>query len=605
MKLTPKKISKRTPDKMLVLLGLPGLAYDGKKLIDVVDPAQLTPYRRIYTNSSLTSDIAEWLFANSGIAASHGEGAQISAVKWGKATTIRSLADFPSAFQRPAFGGCVESYLVALYDAVLALDGVLWESFGVKYKSNQTALHAAQLHLVDSYSQLSGNAAVFCRRAYTGGFNLARPAVYPSPHFLFDFNSLYGTALRECELPVGKPVYVDSYVGIGIYNCKVSDIKRDSPIRSLAVRISQFGGADVTARPLIRDGESAHVVLTSIDIDTIRTYGGTVEVVDGYHWMQTATPFATFIDHCEEVRTNVGGIAGKLAKWQQNALYGILGSRFTHTNNVYSVESPSDTALQIDDNLWQEVTTTIESKSTYKAPHWAAFIAAWGRAKLFNAIMVADPANVVYSATDSLLVNLSGYNKLMASGLVGTRYGELRLDKSYKAVTVINYNRYAGYLTTGGIDGAAAGAEWGEIELELRSYLSNQSPSPLIDHEIGSAFIPQYDEIVSTKDNPSETTHELSNELSNETGESPRETIHETNETIHETHMMDWVSLTREGLKHKIHYPERKHTATLSTRAQRLKYESLATPEELAADFEKEIADIEQRELQMLDSIPF
>lgn len=354
---------------------------------------------------------------------------------------------------------------IALLATIRAFEIRILELFGTPcgYTAGSTAIHAWIAHIPEghAYWRAREEVELFCRKGYFGGY------VYPgfsigvhSDVTSIDFNGAYAWAMRQgvpCGTPVATCRYLNDYPGI--YLCVVT-VPMDIAFPCIPSRNKSDG-------MLLWLTGTFETTITSMEIEYGKTKGITFKVVSGYYWPRVEYPFSEFLDRCERLEL-AGGAAKEAAKIMRNSLYGKFGTKLLQ--ECLFLYDPSDQPKidgtwtpyheQSGENIGEMhegVGIRFEkADARYIMPHWAAWITATQRLRLFKCFDVIGIEQVRYADTDSVKANTLAILRLVDVGAVtlstaetgpGSYYGSAKVDEKYHWFEVLGVKNYRGILT--------------------------------------------------------------------------------------------------------------------------------------------------------------
>lgn len=372
-----------------------------------------------------------------------------------------------------------------LISIINAIDDVVFAGFGARLAMTipSTAMEAWKRHIPkgEVYSRQHSDVEILARDAFFGGWNYIRNTDKHLEGVYYDANSLYAYVMRRYGVPSGRASAVSEYVSgdIGIYNVRVSGLY-PGMINPVSVRV----GFEV-AHPVCDDeSDGFQTSMTSVDIESCRRQGITISVIDGYRWKAMCYPFGEFVDKCETLRAenDRGSALNAMAKLLQASLFGKFGAQsfnkevfvtqsdlsshgFTLAEGLCGFSEDGETGI----NRWIRDT---ESTTGTIQPHWAAFITAHARAYMLSAVDIAGFENLLYAATDSLILTSEGSARLEASAYCQNpeEYGKFKTVHKFLEFRAFAQNRYAGSAVTSDGEYYVFGASSGIPESEQMDY---------------------------------------------------------------------------------------------------------------------------------------
>lgn len=291
------------------------------------------------------------------------------------------------------------------------------------------------------------------RQAYHGGrVECYRIGKLPNEtYYYLDINSMYPYIMLNSELP-----------------CKLLGLQYEVPIDYLPARVSRYYAiADVSldtksnAYPYIHNkllvfptgrfrtvlhNSELKIALANGDITAVHScavYDKDILFDKYVNFFYKVKQQAT-IEHNLSQRT--------IAKLFMNSLYGkfgqsgverkVIGKLVNHeTWRVTAIDETDNTRFQ--EIAWNGVVyrELREGEAYLSAPSIAGAITAEARSYLYSLFIKAGTDNVIYTDTDSLMVNECGFNNLRGL-LDDLKLGYLKLEKSSNDVTIYNCKDY-------------------------------------------------------------------------------------------------------------------------------------------------------------------
>lgn len=244
------------------------------------------------------------------------------------------------------------------------------------------------------------------RKTYKGGFTYLNP-IYKNKKVgkgtVYDVNSMYPWAMRECMLPYGRPFYFSGkYEYNSIYplyvQCLTCEFKiKEGHIPSIQIKHSYI----YSDTEYLRESEGETVLyLTSVDLKLffdnydVKVY----EWNGGYMFMGQVGMFTDYIDYWykEKDENKKTGNSGrvKIAKLMLNSLYGKFGANPKGCSKIpYFDEEKDKVCFRM---------SPPEEHTTYYVPV-ASFITSYARDKIIRAAERFGD-RFIYADTDSLHV---------------------------------------------------------------------------------------------------------------------------------------------------------------------------------------------------------
>lgn len=348
--------------------------------------------------------------------------------------------------------------LVALYECLESIQTIMRENFqvyGLKPTIGALAMAAFKNMTTWDRPYINDHQLTAFRKSYRGGFVPLRSVKVHENCTTFDVNAMYAHAMRNLQVPMTRAVHcsreLDPLQFRGIYRCQVQCNPDDTPMTVLMTNQQGHSSAPYGA------WEDWY---TDIDIALARKYGYTISVIEGYVWsLDDCKPiFNDFVDTCE--RLEMGAKEREdwatvlVIKKLRNNLYGKFATHETHMNKVIARECPDGWKEVMNiDGSYTDMQYEIERKVIlpYLMPHWASFITSMARTHLLNASYeIFEPKNVIYGDTDSSVVTAKGTENMIASGNVGDRYGQWKIEKHWIDFQAHAPKMYSGHILKDG-----------------------------------------------------------------------------------------------------------------------------------------------------------
>lgn len=316
---------------------------------------------------------------------------------------------------------------------------LIYDTFGVnaKYTTSSTALSAWRTTMKHTLYRLSDDKDTFIRKAYSGGLVYVKKIDLYSDIYVYDFNSMYPSVMRDNRFPHGNSFYVGKFSGQGFYHCQVDSKHAKFLFLNGYVNDKKYARCKGKFEAWITDVE----YLLALELDY------QIEVLEGLVFEQSDYLFKDFVDMCERLRLAHGkDSVGTIVKYIQNSLYGKFGTKKEREQIVYSPNDEMDNKTPFIDplsGLFQGLYIDIAiTNEPYMLPHLAAYTTSLARVKLVRAILSAGMSNVIYGDTDSLFVNEKGKEKL--SFLLGETYGKIKEENHFQKVLILAPKLYFG-----------------------------------------------------------------------------------------------------------------------------------------------------------------
>ena len=268
----------------------------------------------------------------------------------------------------------------------------------------------------------------FVRKGYHGGrtevFNLESEHTY-----CYDVSSMYPFIMRSCEMPVGKPVKVESFHPdmIGFYFAEV-----DVPYSRIPVLPFHYDNTLIFPTGKIR----GH--FTSAELKKAMEYNAEVKIIEGYVF-HSAIIFRDYIDMLYKLKMdskkNDDAVTYNISKLLMNSLYGKFGQGREKLIFKFDVPIEETMTRYVEENgeekrippEWEEYDSEYNifcksqrSRANFIIPSIASWISSLARLELFSHFEKAGLENVFYCDTDSVFCS----TKLKT----GDEIGELKLE---------------------------------------------------------------------------------------------------------------------------------------------------------------------------------
>lgn len=348
-----------------------------------------------------------------------------------------------------------------LLQIIASLDLTMMEHFGCSLAMTipSTAIEAWKrcIPTGEKYNRQHKDVEALARAAFFGGWNFADVSRIHGDGVYFDANSLYAFIMRSKGVPSGRAIVASGYEAgdVGIYSVRISGLY-EGMLNPVSCRV----GFEVV-HPFCEDEHDSFVTeMTSVDIELCKRLGIGVKVLSGYCFDGMCFPFGEFVDKCETLRNSSarGTPLNAMARVLQASLFGKFGASavnkeimitsrdlseigYSRIDGTITMNSPDQ-----DTSGYSRWVKDVESTSGTIHPHWAAFITAHARAYLFDALLVAGQENLIYAATDSLILKPEGAQRLLSSDYCKdlSVYGQFKVVHRFLSFRAFASNRYAG-----------------------------------------------------------------------------------------------------------------------------------------------------------------
>lgn len=239
-----------------------------------------------------------------------------------------------------------EDDVISLYQIVSKFNGMIFELFNInihKYPTlSSLAFAIFRTHFLsnDTIPQLSGQIDKDIRLSYTGGaVDMYIPYNKKGVQLKgYDVNSLYPSRMRECDMPVGIPIYFEGDIraidpnAFGFFYCEIiAPDDLEHPI--LQTHIKTSGGLRTIA-PI----GTWKDMMFSEELDKALKYGYKINVLWGYKFERKII-FKDYVDFLYQFRLNYPSTdpLNYIAKILMNSLYGRFGmdDNFSEINIIH------------------------------------------------------------------------------------------------------------------------------------------------------------------------------------------------------------------------------------------------------------------------------
>lgn len=324
---------------------------------------------------------------------------------------------------------------MGLYHALHTFRARVHDLFGadIGLTAGSTAMKCFLATLPEGYVyfRLHPDQEAFCREAYYGGY------VYPGKDMLVhedvtsvDYNAAYAAVQRN-EYPVGIAIYTNTRkVGkLGIYRVNVTTPPYDTlhfPCLPVRKENKTYWAAG-----------TFETCVTSVEIDFAVAHGYTIDIIEGYYWKKQERVFIHFVDLCEQLELELAENKD-VTKIMRNSLYGKFGTRTQTQHMVMTQTLEEGMTPVIDGNTGMpvEYVALVDDivDEPYIQPHWAAFVTAYQRLKLIEAMECIGYDHVFYGDTDSIKASKVEVERVIEQGhlVVSRRFGDVKVDGQYE-----------------------------------------------------------------------------------------------------------------------------------------------------------------------------
>lgn len=361
----------------------------------------------------------------------------------------------------PTHRSYLETDVRGLMAVLVRFKSLIRDTFGVDvgWTAASTALRAwlASLPKHLRYYRQPKRVREFCRRAYFGGMVALRDTNWHEDVTGLDVNAMYPAVMLK-GVPCGFACYTTCYEPSrpGIYRCLVT-VPTDNLYPMAPWRDIGYGVAWPTG--------TFETYLCSHEMEDIKQYGCTWDVIEGYTFDRLEYPFEIFVRKCEALELEHKGTAlAMCVKIMRNSLYGKFGTRETTESYVLSDEQPqqkegtdevSPFMPAIDavsgreiPNLWTRPQTL---DAAYLRPEWAAWVTAGARVLNRAVAYAVGLKHWLYCDTDSNVFTTVSVERAVASGAINTEpgYGNLKIEKTFTRFRALGPKVYAGVYGDG------------------------------------------------------------------------------------------------------------------------------------------------------------
>jgi hypothetical protein len=322
-----------------------------------------------------------------------------------------------------------------LYKAYQRYREIMFDLYQIEpgYTAGSTAVKAMARNLPRDIFRQNRYVEEFARKSYYGGLCFVRFARSFEDATQLDARGMYGWAMKQ-PLPLGHGIKTARYRDnkLGIYRCTVKS-PRKVPFTFVPYRLK-----DGVAWPY----GTFETYLPSVTIELACFYGYDIIVHEGYFFPESAPILEPFITQIESLeRENKGNAIGAAVKILRNSGYGKFAEKASKEMLTYDLTKPGviplineDTGEMLDIGIG-----TQESEAGYMHIEWAAFITAYARLNLVDAIYQIDPDRVIIGDTDSMTI-IGDYPQ----NLIGGNYGQYKVEREYQFIIPHAPKTYAG-----------------------------------------------------------------------------------------------------------------------------------------------------------------
>ena len=229
---------------------------------------------------------------------------------------------------------------------------------------------------------------------------------YEGPVWKYDLNQAYAAAMREAQLPQGRPMHYGSGVRdhIEIYTAKITATNPNNQIPFYHRALE--GGR---TRSLFATTEIVDTWLTNIEVEQLRAEGWQIEVHESWGWPGHFS-MTEYVDKLERIRTTCeggpSGAIGTMIKATGNHSYGKSVEQNDGTEFLLATECPEGFAPFYADGFepLQHVFFAFSDQAPkdYHQPQLGAWITAHVRMVVRRAALLAPDA-WLYADTDCVV----------------------------------------------------------------------------------------------------------------------------------------------------------------------------------------------------------
>lgn len=339
----------------------------------------------------------------------------------------------------------------SLVTAILKFDDLVFEHYHVHIRGtiSATAYNAMLRFLPENqrHCRVSKLPEDFFRKCYHGGRVFLNTEIDCEHNDVevFDINSSYPASMRK-GVPFGKPVRTAEFIADkpGFYHA-VATVP-DNLIVPPVPYVDDMGSLSFPTGAF-------ETYLSSIEIERAVALGCDMAIITGFVFESVELPFNQFVDVCEHLRGVFKGKATEIVvKLMQNSVYGKFGTKPEGRECIVNFEGiPDGYSFVIDEDTRERMKyifyKNVEREAEYMIPHYAAWITAHSRLALDDFVRITNGL-VFYGDTDSGHASPAGAALFRESGLVGSRYGEFKHEKTLSIVRYHSPKSYT-YIVAG------------------------------------------------------------------------------------------------------------------------------------------------------------
>lgn len=291
------------------------------------------------------------------------------------------------------------------------------------------------------------------RASYKGGWTYLNPKYKNQPigsGSVYDVNSMYPWAMKNCLLPYGDPVFfTEEYKPNPVYPLYIQGI-----VCEFRLKPNHYPSIQIKNSPSYAENEylthsilPTVLTLTSVDFELFKeNYDYYIhEYLGGYMFKAKYGMFDEYIDEWYEVKSNSKkqGNPGmeKIAKLMLNSLYGKFGARKKGKYKIPYYDK--------DKNIVRYKTSEIEEDRNGGYLPIATFITSYCRDKIIRAANLCGE-RFVYADTDS--VHIIGTEPVEGLDVDNYRLGAFKLESQFVRATFIRQKTYLEVYDNDGIE---------------------------------------------------------------------------------------------------------------------------------------------------------
>jgi hypothetical protein len=330
---------------------------------------------------------------------------------------------------------------------------ILAKALKFMYDHNQTKLTTGANALSDfiirygkqeyknNFPELDPHTFQDFKRAYKGGFTFLNPAYKDKSvkeGAVFDVNSMYPWAMKNCLLPYGEPVYFpERYQNNPIYPLYIQCMLCEFKLKPNHYPCIQIKGHFMyhDTEYLTESVEPTYLYLTSVDEKLVFDHYdvNVIEWCGGYMLKGTHGIFNDYIDYWynEKTEARIEGNPGRerIAKLMLNSLYGKFGAKQRGKSCI--------PCLKDDNKLGFYLSEEEQRKGGYIPI--ACFITAYCRDKIIRGAQICGD-RFIYADTDSL--HIAGTEPPPGLWVDNKALGAFKLEETFIRAKFIRQKTY-------------------------------------------------------------------------------------------------------------------------------------------------------------------